>query len=432
MSDMAEVKRLIEDQGKTWEEFKKTNDELLKAKADGKAVGDLEAKSAALQKRLDDIEQFKADVEESIKRLQRPGNGGGGVDLALEVKQFNDQRIANANGRHVQPIDEKEYATYKGAFFKWARKGPDALDADERKAMLAGDDANGGYMLPTATIGRVMTRVYELSPIRQIANVQPISGNVLEGLNDLDEASYGWVGEVGTRSDTNTPTLGKYRIEAAEMYAAPKASQTLIDDSAVDVEAWLAAKVADKFARIEGYSFINGNGVTQCRGFASYTTAATADASRTWGQLEHVATSNSADFPSSNPGDTLFDLISKFKSVYLQRAQWVTRREVIAKVRKFKEATTNAYMWQPGLQQGQPDRLLGYPIVIAQDIPTLAANSLSMWLGDWQAAVTVVDRIGMRTLRDPFTSKPYVIFYSTKRVGSGVVDFDAIKAVKFG
>ena len=187
----------------------------------------------------------------------------------------------------------------------------------------------GGYLLPPAVTGRIVSKTFELSPIRQIVTVQPISVNALEGINDLDESSYGWVSEVGSRADTTTPTVGKYRIEAAEMYAAPKATQTLIDDSAVDIEMWLAMKVADKFARVEGAAFINGTGVGQPRGFATYTTAATADASRAWGTLEHVATSNSADFPSSNPGDTLFDLIAKFKSVYLQRAQWVTRREVI-------------------------------------------------------------------------------------------------------
>ena len=431
MSDLAEVKRLIEDQGRAWDEFKKANDELIKAKADGKAVGDLEAKVANLSAALDKIDEFKSNVEEAITAMQRPGGDKGEIDLATEVKAFNDQRQANAE-KFVAPVDRDTFVSYKAAWSKFARKGFDALDSDERKAMLAGDDSNGGYLLPPAVTGRIVSKTFELSPIRQIVTVQPISVNALEGINDLDESSYGWVSEVGSRADTTTPTVGKYRIEAAEMYAAPKATQTLIDDSAVDIEMWLAMKVADKFARVEGAAFINGTGVGQPRGFATYTTAATADASRAWGTLEHVATSNSADFPSSNPGDTLFDLIAKFKSVYLQRAQWVTRREVIAKIRKFKEATTNAYMWQPGLQQGQPDRLLGYPIVNAQDIPTLAANSLSMWFGDWQAAVTVVDRIGMRTLRDPFTSKPYVIFYSTKRVGSGVVDFEAIKAVKFG
>jgi HK97 family phage major capsid protein len=198
----------------------------------------------------------------------------------------------------------------------------------------------------------------------------------------------------------------------------------------VDVESWLAMKVADKFARVEGAAFINGNGVGQPRGFASYTTAATADGSRAWGTLEHVVTGASGAFHTTQ-ADPLFTLIGAFKSAYLQNARWVTTREVIAAIRKFKTTTTAEYIWQPGLQQGQPQVILGYPVVIAQDMPALAANSLSMALGDFSEGYTVVDRQGIRTLRDPYTNKPYVVFYSTKRVGGAVVNFEAIKFIKF-
>jgi HK97 family phage major capsid protein len=326
----------------------------------------------------------------------------------------------------------EEYEQYKHAFWEYQRKGNiDWLTVEERKAMSVGTDADGGYLVPAPTVGRIVQKVYDLSPIRQIANVMSISGDALEGVNDLDEADYGWVGETGTRSDTTTPGVGKYRIEAHEMYAQPKATQKLLDDAAVDIEAWLAAKVANKFARAEGGAFITGNGVGKPRGYAAYTTAATGDATRAWGQLEHIKTGANGDFASSNPADVLFDLIAAFKSPYLNQARFVTRREVVAKIRKFKEATTNAYMWQPGLQAGQPDRLLGYPIVMAQDTPTLATDSLSLAFGDFNEGYQIVDRIGMRTLRDPFTDKPYVKFYTTKRTGGGVVNFEAIKFLKF-
>jgi HK97 family phage major capsid protein len=137
------------------------------------------------------------------------------------------------------------------------------------------------------------------------------------------------------------------------------------------------------------------------------------------------------DFAASNPSDHLLDLIMAFKSVHLNNANWVTRRTVIAKIRKFKEATTNAYMWQPGLQAGQPSTLLGFPVVMAEDMPALATGSLSMALGNFQA-YQIVDRLGIRVLRDPFTEKPYVKFYTTKRTGGGVLDFEAIKFIKFG
>jgi HK97 family phage major capsid protein len=431
--DMTELKNLIEAQGRAFEEFKTTNDALIKAKAEGKAIGDLEAKLAKMETDLANQSELKAQLDVMQAAMNRPGNGGDKGAFEKEIKSFNDmRRAARVQGSDKADIGAEDYQQYKQAFWEYQRKGNiDWQTVEERKAMSVGTDADGGYLVPAPPVGRIVQKVYDLSPIRQIANVMSISGDALEGVNDLDEADYGWVGETGTRSDTTTPGVGKYRIEAHEMYAQPKATQKLLDDAAVDIEAWLAAKVANKFARAEGGAFITGNGVGKPRGYAAYTTAATGDATRAWGQLEHIKTGANGDFASSNPADVLFDLIAAFKSPYLNQARFVTRREVVAKIRKFKEATTNAYMWQPGLQAGQPDRLLGYPIVMAQDTPTLATDSLSLAFGDFNEGYQIVDRIGMRTLRDPFTDKPYVKFYTTKRTGGGVVNFEAIKFLKF-
>jgi HK97 family phage major capsid protein len=434
MSDLSEVKKLIQDQGQAWEEFKRTNDELIKAKADGKAVGDLEAKLAKISADMDQISELKSQIEEVATKLNRPNLGSSkpDTDLAAEAKSFNLMRRANAQaGARVDDIDEKSYVLYKNAFNSFVRKGNlSMLSADEQKAMQAGVDSDGGYLLPSPTVGAIAKKVYELSPIRQIANVMTISTDALEGLNDLDEATCGWVSETGTRSDSSTPTVGKYRIEAHEMYSMPKITQKLLDDAAIDVEAWLAAKVADKFARTEAAAFITGNGVGQPRGFTDYPTAATADSSRSWGVIEHVKTGASGAFHTTQ-ADPLFELIGAFKTAYLANARWVTRREVITAIRKFKTTTTLEYIWQPGLQVGQPDRLLGYPIVIAQDMPALASGSNSMYFGDFKQAYTIIDRIGIRTLRDPYTAKPYVMFYSTRRVGGGLVNSEAIKAINF-
>jgi HK97 family phage major capsid protein len=430
--DMTELKSIIEAQGRAFEEFKTTNDALIKAKAEGKAVGDLEAKLAKLDGDMSNMSELKSQFDALAAKVNRPNLGNESQDTAKEVKAFNQMRKAAAGqGSTVADIGEDQYKAYKGAFWEYQRKGNiDWLSADERKAMSVGTDSDGGYLVPAPTTGRIVSKVYDLSPIRQIANVMSISTDALEGINDLDEAAYGWVGETATRSDTNTPTVGKYRIEAHEMYAQPKATQKLLDDAAVDIESWLAMKVADKFARAEGEAFVTGNGVGRPRGIAAYTTAATADATRAWGQLEHVKTGANGAFHTTQ-ADPLFDLIGAFKQAYLQNARWVTRREVIAAIRKFKTTTTLEYIWQPGLQAGQPDRLLGYPITIAQDMPTLAADSLSMALGDFSEGYQIVDRVGMRTLRDPFTDKPYVKFYTTKRTGGGVVNFEAIKFIKF-
>jgi HK97 family phage major capsid protein len=430
IGDIESLGRLIQDQGEAWEEYKRTNDALIRAKADGKAVGDLEAKLSRLSSAIDAMSNILGGLQ--VKGLGLGGGSASDGDIATETKAFNAIRRSYSDGKAVADISVGEYSDYKGAFFSWARKGRlDSLTDSERKAMLAGDDPNGGYLLPPSTIGRVVARIFELSPIRAIASVQPISTMALEGVYDNDEIAYGWVSETGARPTTTTPALGKYRIEAFEMYTDPKATQTLLDDAAVDVEGWLARKVADKFARVEGSAFINGTGVGQPRGFATYTLVATADATRAWGSIEKLKTTANGDFASSNPGDVLFDLIAAMKAGYTSNAQFVTTRAVIAKIRKFKEATTNAYIWQPGLQKGNPDTLLGYPIVIAQDIPALTTGSASLWFGDWAEAYQIVDRLGIRTLRDPYTDKPYVHFYSTRRVGGAVVNFEAIKAITF-
>lgn len=422
-------KTIAQQIGEAFEAYKAEHTRQIEEVKKGVNDPQREEKLAKISARLDELQ---AQSDELAKKANRPSAGEekAAQDAQAETKSFNDYRRSFATGP-VADVSADEYTAYKNAFWNLARKGSvDRLSDVERKALQAGVDSDGGYLLPTPTVGRTVSRIWELSPIRQIANVQTISTAALEGVLDNDEASYGWVSETGARTETNTPTVGKYRLEAHEMYASPKATQTLLDDAAVDVESWLAGKVADKFARVEGAAFINGTGVGQPRGFATYTTAATADASRTWGQLEHVVTGANGDFHTTT-ADPLFSLIAAFKSGYLQGASWVTTREVIAKIRKFKTSTTNEYLWQPGLQLGQPSTLLGYPIVIAQDMPALSTNSLSMALGNFKEGYTIVDRQGIRTLRDPYTSKPYVIFYSTKRVGGGVVNFEAIKFIKF-
>lgn len=441
MSTEAQLKDTIDQLGRRFEEFKAANEAQIKegirdavreAKLDklNEAITELSAKKDEFEKRLKDERENREEVERKLNRLRLNGKDPES-DPVAETKSFNDYRRSFATGP-VSDISVEEYSAYKSAFWQLVRKGNvERLSDSERKAMQAGVDSDGGYLLPAPSVGRIVTRRFDLSPIRQIANVQPISTQALEGIADTGEASYGWVAEAGTRSDTDTPTVQKYRIEAHEMYAAPKATQTLLDDAAVDVEAWLAGKVADKFARVEGAAFVTGTGVGQPRGFTTYTTAATADTSRTWGQLEHVNTGANGAFHTTQ-ADPLFDLIAAFKPAYLQRANWVTTRAVIAAIRKFKTSTTSEYIWQPGLQMGQPERLLGYPVVIAQDMPAhTTTGALGMALGDFREGYTIVDRQGIRTLRDPYTSKPYVIFYSTARVGGGVVDFDAIKFIRF-
>lgn len=434
---LVEVKKVIEQQGEAFEQFKKANDELLKAKAEGTAVGDLEAKVKSLGDELDKLGDVKEQLEQIEKKLGRPRTDGevkAEEAFEAERKSFNLSLRSDlqAKGKTLQAdMTADEYRQYKSGFFRLATGVPlDHLTADERKAMQAGSDPDGGYLLPAATAGRVVAKVYEQSTMRQLASVQTISTNDIEGIVDNDEASAGWVSELGSRTETNTPQVGKWRIEAFEMYAMPKASQRILDDAATDVEAWLAAKVADKFARVEGAAFWTGTGAGQPRGMTTYTTATTDDSSRAWGQFQYVPSGASGDFTTTK-ADPLQDLLGAMKDRYLTNANWVMRRAVRTKLRKLKEATSDRYLWEPSLQAGQPDRLLGYPCRIDEYMPALAANSLSLAFGDFREAYQIVDRLGIRTLRDPYTQKPWVLFYSTRRVGGGALNFEAVKFIKF-
>lgn len=442
MDGLEEVKGLITKQGEAWAAYDATLKEVVEQqKKFGAADSLTEQKLARIDEALGKAAEAKDALEARLlaaeKKMGRPGSGhNGGPDMEAEVKSFNALAKAHASGNNrAQPadMDAEAVGSYKSGFKSFLRGGDRSFGAEEMKAMSVGSDPDGGYLVPADMSGRIITRVFETSPMRPICNVVTISTDALEGIRDTDEAGTGgWVGETTTRSETDTPELAKWRIPVWEMYAEPRATQKLMDDAAVDIEGWLAAKIADKLSRYENAAFVTGDGNNKPKGIAAYTTAATADDSRAWGVFEHVATANNADFASSNPGDKLFDLVGAFKDQYLANARWLTRREVMTKVRKFKEATTNAYMWQPGLQAGQPQMLLGFPVTIAQDMPTLATGSLSMAFGDFREAYQIVDRIGFRTLRDPYTAKPYVKFYTTRRVGGGAVQFEAVKFVKFG
>lgn len=435
--DLIEIKRIIDEQGEAFDKFKKANDDLIKAKAEGKAVADLEAKVASLSEALDKLNEQKAAIDEILVKANRPGFGADPKEVeakAAEVKGFNAALRAEyqAKGKPFPgELSAEAYAQYKSGFFKlMAGVTMDGLEPDERKAMSAGSDPDGGYLLPASTQGRVVTKLYEQSIMRQIADVQPITTDKIEGVVDDDEADAGWVSELGTRSDSGTPQVRKYEIQAHEMYAMPKVSQKLIDDAAVDVEGWLAGKVTDKFARVEGTAFWQGTGVGQPRGLCSYTTAATADGSRAWGQFEHINTGANGAFHSTQ-FDPIHDLMGAIKDHFLPNAQFVMRREVRTAARKLKESTTNRYLWEPGMQVGAPERLNGYPVRVDQYMPALTTGSLSLAFGDFRQAYTIVDRMGIRTLRDPYTAKPYIVFYSTKRTGGGAMNFEAVKFLRF-
>lgn len=240
----------------------------------------------------------------------------------------------------------------------------------------------------------------------------------------------GWVGFEALRAETATPTFTEVVPASGELYANPAASQHMLDDAVFDVEAWLANEIATEFARAEGAAFVKGTGTNQPLGFLSSPTATTADGVRPVGTLQTIGTGVAGAFPASNPQDKLVDLVQSLRQPYRQGAVFVMNSATAAIVRKMKTAD-GAFVWQTGMVAGQPSTLLGYPVIEAEDMPDVAANSLSIAFGNFKAGYIITERAETSILRDPYSKKPYVYFYATKRVGGQVVNSEAIKLLRF-
>jgi HK97 family phage major capsid protein len=238
----------------------------------------------------------------------------------------------------------------------------------------------------------------------------------------------GWVGETAPRPQTDAPALAEMSFPAMELYAMPAATQALLDDAAVDIEAWISSEVDTVFAEQEGAAFVAGDGINKPKGLLAYT--AVADSAWSWGNLGYIATGAAGGFKATAASDTLIDTIYSLKSGHRQNANFVMNRKTQAEVRKLKDAE-GRYLWQPPATAGEAASLVGFPVVEAEDMPDIAANAMAIAFGDFRAGYLVVDRTGVRVLRDPYSAKPYVLFYTTKRVGGGVQNFEAIKLVKF-
>jgi HK97 family phage major capsid protein len=295
--------------------------------------------------------------------------------------------------------------------------------------MSAGSDADGGYTVPVEIEQSIGERLTAISPIRSIAGQRTISGNVFKKPFMTTGPATGWVGETAARTQTGSPVLDELEFPAMELYAMPAATATLLDDSAVNIDEWIAQEVELTFAVQEGAAFVNGDGTNKPKGFLSYDTVA--NASWTWGKIGTVASGSDGAFPSSNPSDKLVDLIYAVNAGYRQNGSFVMNRKTQSAIRKFKD-TAGGYLWQPPAQASGRATLMTFPVVEAEDMPDIASDSLSIAFGDFRRGYLVVDRQGVRVLRDPYSAKPYVLFYTTKRVGGGVQDFDAIKLMKFG
>ena len=379
------------------------------------------------------FEAFKAENDASIAAAARGRTDGLSEQKMARIEQRLDEltlksaRPALGRDNAVQSHDAREH---KSAFHAYMRNGETAgLRALEVKAMSVGSNPDGGYTVPVEIEKEIGRRLSAISPIRSIAGRREISGNVYKKPFMTAGPAVGWVGETAARDETDSPVLDSLSFPAMELYAMPAATATLLEDSAVNIDEWLAAEVEQAFAVQEGTAFVTGDGVNKPKGFLSYTKVA--DASWSWGNIGYIATGEAGAWPAADPSDVLIDLVYAVKAGYRQNGSFVMNRKTQAAVRKFKDEGGN-YLWHPPAVAGGSATLMGFPLIEAEDMPDIGADSFSVAFGDFRRGYLVVDRAGVTVLRDPFTAKPYVLFYTTKRVGGGVQDFEAIKLLKFG
>jgi HK97 family phage major capsid protein len=385
----------------------------------------------ALRLEFEDSQKKSADyvTEDKIKKIED--------QFAAEFKSVSDAnreleaRLAEAETKMNRPkgVASAEEVAETKSFFDWARgKNSDF----EKKAMTEGSNPDGGYLVPAVMRDGIQERLRRTSPVRSVANVVSIGSNRYEMLVERGDAGFEWAGETTTRSDTATPDFNKISIDVHELSALPKVSQRTLDDVAFDLGGYLTRYVANRFQRAEAGAYVVGDGVSKPRGFTTYTTAATADDARGAGQLEHVATGTSGGFDASNPADKLIDVIHALQPAYRAGAVWMAKSSTAATMAKFKDGQGN-YLLQNVMNGngGFTPRVLSYPLAEAEDMPALAAGSLSLAFGNFGEGYTIVDNGAVTILRDPYSAKPFVLFYTTKRTGGGVTDFDAIKFVKF-
>lgn len=340
-----------------------------------------------------------------------------------EVKSRLD-RVSRAAARPVLDGGAGRSPEVKGFVDGYLRHGREA----ELKSLSGAVAADGGYAVPREIDVAIAARLRNISPIRSIAQVVQTGSAGYRKLVSTSGTASGWVSEVAARPETGTPAFAEIAPPSGELYANPAASQAMLDDAAFDLESWLADEIALEFARAEGAAFISGNGTNRPSGFLSATTSAQGDGTRAFGALQFLGSGNATGFDTS-PELKLIDLVHALKAGHRQGANWVMNSATLAQVRKLK-AADGSFLWQPGLMEGQPNRLLGYPVVEAEDMPDVGAGAFPIAFGNFRAGYLIAERSATSILRDPFTNKPFVHFYATKRVGGQVLDSDAIKLLK--
>lgn len=411
--DTVEIKRQLDKFDGILDSFmKKTDDELAEIKKKGNA---------------------DPTTKDELKRLEEALTEQKTLIEGLRLEEARPV-IYGADGQKSEMTDEQiEHKKLFDSMFRKGR-GEDELREFEQKSLSVGTDPDGGYVVPTQMESAIDRVVTEISQVRQMSRVVTVSTAEYKRLTNQGGATSGWVGEKESRPRTDTPTMSEQKYPVLEMYAMPAATQSILDDAAINIDSWLADEVAIEFAYQEGAAFVNGDGANKPKGFMKGPKVANDNWS--WGKHGYVATGADGDWKDSSgdPGaeaDNIIDLVYALKPTFRGNARFVMNRKTVSSVMKLRDADGRP-LWHTNLREGQPDMLMGYPVTELEDMADIASDSYSISFGDFRRGYLIVDRIGTRVLRDPFTQKPYVLFYTTKRVGGGMAHWDAIKHLKFG
>jgi HK97 family phage major capsid protein len=372
---------------------------------------------AAVEGFLNEFRAFRGEVKSTLKQQD-------------ERMTMMDRKTVTTKGRTPLSAAAEVAAPHRKAFDAYLRTGDDdglrglAL---EEKALGSAVAADGGYLVDRETADGIRSILLSTASLRAVAQVVTVEAASYDVLVDRGEVGSGWATEVAATAETATPQIDRIQIALHELSAMPKASQRLLDDSAFDIEGWLAGKIAQRFLRAESAAFVAGDGVDKPKGFL--TAPKVANGNWAWGSLGYVPSGAASDFAAANPADCIINLVYALGAEYRANASFVMNSKTAGAVRKMKDAD-GRFLWSDGLAAGEPARLMGYPVLICEDMPDIAANAHAIAFGDFRAGYTIAERPDLRILRDPFSAKPHVLFYASKRVGGDVTDFAAIKLLK--
>jgi len=432
MSDLSEIKSLVESQGTTWDQYKKTNDERLQKLEKGEGTAEIEAKLAKMDA---DLTAAGNELKQLTLKAQRPIVSAEKADAeAVELKAFNakSQAAAIEGGKHFAPLSADGYVAYKSALSKLIRYGEKGLTADEAKSIQVGTTSQGGYLVGETLEAGIDRVVHRYSAMRNLARVISIGTPSYKKLVKTSGTSGGTRGQERTAPTEGTsPGWSELEFRTGTYLSDQRITSEALEDAVQDVESDLMTEIGIEFAEMEGQNFIDGDGVNGPRGFQSYSIVA--NASYAWGSVGYVASGGASDFASSNPSDKFIDLVHSLKRQYRPGGAWTMNDATLGSIRKFKDGQGN-YLWgmtaPSNLMAGAVGTLLGYPVVTDDFMPDVGANAYPVAFGDFGRAYYVIDRKGIAILRDPYSAVPYVKFVARKRVGGGIANFEAVKLMK--